>query len=58
MPTSSLPIRLVREVCHGSRRHQPRGLFVTLTKAEETCLVTNSLKVRPHLESVVEIEEA
>jgi uncharacterized OsmC-like protein len=29
-----------------------------LTKAEETCLVTNSLKVKPHLESIVEIEES
>jgi organic hydroperoxide reductase OsmC/OhrA len=27
-----------------------------LTKAEEGCLVTNSLKVRPHLETVVEVE--
>jgi organic hydroperoxide reductase OsmC/OhrA len=27
-----------------------------LRKAEETCLVTNSLKVRPHLEAVVEVE--
>lgn len=25
-----------------------------LTKAEETCLVTNSLKVKPHLEATVE----
>lgn len=23
---------------------------------QETCLVTNSLKVRPHMESVVEVE--
>jgi hypothetical protein len=29
-----------------------------LAKAEETCLVTNSLKVRPHLEAVVEFEGA
>jgi hypothetical protein len=29
-----------------------------LTKAEETCLVTNSLKVRPQLESSVEFEGA
>ena len=26
-----------------------------LTKAEQTCLVTNSLKVAPHLEAVVEV---
>jgi organic hydroperoxide reductase OsmC/OhrA len=29
-----------------------------LAKAEDTCLVTNSLKVRPHLEAVVEIAES
>ena len=29
-----------------------------LAKAEETCLVTNSLKVRPHVEAVVETESA
>jgi organic hydroperoxide reductase OsmC/OhrA len=29
-----------------------------LAKAEETCLVTNSLKVRPHLEAIVEIAES
>jgi uncharacterized OsmC-like protein len=29
-----------------------------LAKAEETCLVTNSLKVRPHLNAVVEVEES
>ena len=38
----------------GANEDQARRL---LTKAEETCLVTNSLKVRPHLESVVEVEE-
>jgi hypothetical protein len=27
-----------------------------LAKAEETCLVTNALKVRPHLDAVVELE--
>jgi organic hydroperoxide reductase OsmC/OhrA len=37
----------------GTNEDQARRL---LAKAEETCLVTNSLKVRPHLESVVEIE--
>jgi uncharacterized OsmC-like protein len=37
----------------GANEEQARRL---LTKAEETCLVTNSLKVRPHLESVVETE--
>ncbi len=38
----------------GAKEDQARRL---LTKAEETCLVTNSLKVRPHLECVVEIEQ-
>ena len=38
----------------GADEDQARRL---LTKAEDTCLVTNSLKVRPHLESVVEIEQ-
>ena len=37
----------------GASEDQARRL---LAKAEETCLVTNSLKVRPHLESVVEVE--
>jgi organic hydroperoxide reductase OsmC/OhrA len=27
-----------------------------LKKAEETCLVTNSLKVQPHLDGVIEVE--
>jgi len=36
----------------GANEDQARRL---LTKAEETCLVTDSLKVRPHLESVVGI---
>ena len=39
----------------GANEDQARRL---LTKAEETCLVTNSLKVRPHLDAVVEIDEA
>jgi organic hydroperoxide reductase OsmC/OhrA len=29
-----------------------------LNKAEETCLVTNTLKVRPHLDASVEVEPA
>ena len=29
----------------------------TLTRAEQTCLVTNSLKAAPHLETHVEVEE-
>ena len=38
----------------GANADQARRL---LTKAEEACLVTNSLKVRPHLELVVEVDE-
>jgi organic hydroperoxide reductase OsmC/OhrA len=38
----------------GAKEDQAQRL---LAKAEETCLVTNSLKVRPHLKAVVEIEE-
>ena len=37
------------------REDQARRLLV---KAEETCLVTNSLKVQPHLDSVVEFGES
>jgi uncharacterized OsmC-like protein len=39
----------------GTNEDQARRL---LTKAEETCLVTNSLKVHPQLESIVEFEGA
>lgn len=37
----------------GGKEEQARRM---LAKAEETCLVTNSLKVRPHLEAAVEFE--
>lgn len=37
----------------GAKEDQAQRL---LAKAEETCLVTNSLKVRPHLKAVVEVE--
>ena len=37
----------------GTNEDQARRL---LTKAEETCLVTNSLKVYPQLEATVEFE--
>jgi organic hydroperoxide reductase OsmC/OhrA len=37
----------------GASEDQARRL---LAKAEETCLVTNSLKIRPHLEAAVEVE--
>jgi organic hydroperoxide reductase OsmC/OhrA len=50
---TALDVRARLRVPPGTNEDQARRL---LTKAEETCLVTNSLKVRPHLESVVEIE--
>jgi len=51
---TALEIRARLKVPSGANEEQARRL---LTKAEETCLVTNSLKVQPHLESVVEIEQ-
>jgi uncharacterized OsmC-like protein len=51
---TELEVRARLRVPSGANEEQARRL---LTKAEETCLVTNSLKVRPHLESVVEVEE-
>jgi len=51
---TELKVRARLRVRSGANEEQARRL---LTKAEDTCLVTNSVKVRPHLESVVEIEE-
>ena len=51
---TALGVRAHLRVPSGANEEQARRL---LTKAEEICLVTNSLKVRPHLESVMEIEE-
>jgi organic hydroperoxide reductase OsmC/OhrA len=51
---TALEVRARLRVPSGANEEPARRL---LTKAEETCLVANSLKVRPHLESVVEIEE-
>jgi uncharacterized OsmC-like protein len=39
----------------GANEDQARRL---LAKAEETCLVTNSLKAGPHFEAVVDFEGA
>jgi uncharacterized OsmC-like protein len=50
---TALEVHARLRVPPGTNEDQARRL---LTKAEETCLVTNSLKVRPHLESVVEVE--
>ena len=52
---TALEVRARLRVPSGANEEQARRL---LTKAEETCLVTNSLKVQPHLESVVEIRAA
>ena len=51
---TALEVHARLRVPSGTKEDQARRL---LAKAEETCLVTNSLKVQPHLESVVEIEE-
>ena len=52
---TQIEVRARLRVPEGTKQDQALRL---LTKAEETCLVTNSLKVQPHLEAVVEIEEA
>jgi organic hydroperoxide reductase OsmC/OhrA len=52
---TALEVRARLRVPSGANEDQARRL---LAKAEETCLVTNSLKVRPHLEAVVEFEGA
>lgn len=45
-------VRARLQVPAGTNVEQARRL---LTKAEETCLVTNSLKAKPHLEAEVEV---
>jgi uncharacterized OsmC-like protein len=50
---TALQVRARLTVPPGTNQDQARRL---LTKAEETCLVTNSLKVHPQLESIVEFE--
>ncbi|HEX2342266.1 MAG TPA: OsmC family protein [Vicinamibacterales bacterium] len=52
---TALEVHARLRVPAGANEEQARRL---LAKAEETCLVTNSLKVRPHLEAVVEFEGA
>jgi organic hydroperoxide reductase OsmC/OhrA len=52
---TALDVRARLRVPAGAKEDQARRLLV---KAEETCLVTNSLKVQPHLESIVEFERA
>ena len=52
---TEIQLRARLRVPSGGKEEQAMRL---LTKAEETCLVTNSLKIHPHLEAVVEIESA
>ena len=52
---TQIEVRARLKVPAGAREDQAIRM---LTKAEETCLVTNSLKVKPHLEFIVEIEES
>jgi organic hydroperoxide reductase OsmC/OhrA len=50
---TAFEVRARLKVPPGVNEDQARRL---LAKAEDTCLVTNSLKVRPHLESAVEVQ--
>lgn len=52
---TAFEIRAHLRVPPGAKEDQALRL---LTKAEDTCLVTNSLKVKPHLEAVVDVEAA
>lgn len=52
---TEIQLRARLRVPSGGKEEQALRL---LTKAEETCLVTNSLKIRRHLEAVVETESA
>ena len=51
---TALEVHAHLKVPSGANEDQARRL---LAKAEETCLVTNSLKVQPHLVSTVEIQQ-
>ena len=52
---TELRVRARLRVPAGAKEDQAQRL---LAKAEETCLVTISLRVQPRLESIVEFEEA
>lgn len=52
---TQIEVRARLKVPAGTREDQAIRM---LSKAEETCLVTNSLRVKPHLEPIVEIEES
>jgi hypothetical protein len=50
---TTFEVRARLRIPSGGREDQALRL---LTRAEEACLVTNSLKARPHLQAVVEVE--
>ena len=50
-----IDVRARLRIPEGGKEDQALRL---LTKAESTCLVTNSLKAHPHLEAVVEVDAA
>jgi len=50
---TALEVRARLRIPAAGKEEQARRLLV---KAEETCLVTNSLKVRPSLDAVVEVD--
>jgi organic hydroperoxide reductase OsmC/OhrA len=52
---TAFEVRARLRVPPGAREDQALRL---LAKAEETCLVTNSLTVKPHLEAAVDVEKA
>jgi organic hydroperoxide reductase OsmC/OhrA len=52
---TELEIRARLRIPEGSKEDQALRL---LTKAEETCLVTNSLKIHPRLDASIEVERA
>lgn len=52
---TAIEIRARLRVPTGANAEQAQRL---LRRAEETCLVTNSLKVAPHLDAAVEIESS
>lgn len=50
---TSIELRARLRAPAGAREDQAMRM---LAKAEETCLVSNSLKVRPHLDATIELE--
>lgn len=52
---TEIQVRARLRIPQGGNQEQALRL---LTKAEQSCLVTNSLKIRPHLDSTVEFASA